>query len=424
VVLIIVITSMATTSVVLGLDTGIRRLSELNIVLAVLLLLFVLIAGPTVFLLQTFVQNTGNYMGSLMESTFNLYAYKPSGWIGGWTLFYWGWWIAWSPFVGMFIARVSRGRTIREFVGGVLLAPVGFTFMWMTVFGDTAIHMVLMDNVKGLTEAVSDNTAVALFKFFENLPFSGVASFLATALVVTFFVTSSDSGSLVVDMLTSGGQEESPVWQRIFWALTEGLIAVVLLLTGGLGALQTAAIATALPFTVALIFICWGMLKALRLDVLKRSIVREARIGPGGSQPDVPWKTRLKSIMHTPQRPAAEGFLANTIRPAFDEICEEFNQRQLPCRIEHGEDRAWIEVRHGDEVDFYYLVQLRRYEPPSFVIRDLKNRRAKALEFYRAEVHLKEGGQNYDIMGWSKDDVIHDVLDHYERHLHFLQLAR
>jgi len=265
---------------------------------------------------------------------------------------------------------------------------------------------------------------VALFKFFENLPFSGVASFLATALVVTFFVTSSDSGSLVVDMLTSGGQEESPVWQRIFWALTEGLIAVVLLLTGGLGALQTAAIATALPFTVALIFICWGMLKALRLDVLKRSIVREARIGPGGSQPDVPWKTRLKSIMHTPQRPAAEGFLANTIRPAFDEICEEFNQRQLPCRIEHGEDRAWIEVRHGDEVDFYYLVQLRRYEPPSFVIRDLKNRRAKALEFYRAEVHLKEGGQNYDIMGWSKDDVIHDVLDHYERHLHFLQLAR
>ena len=232
--LIAVITAFATVSVALGLDAGIRRVSEFNLILAVVLLVFVLVAGPTIFLLQTLVQNTGAYLSNLFSMTFNLYAYQPTGWIGGWTLFYWGWWIAWSPFVGMFIARISRGRTIRQFIVGVLLVPLGFTFLWMTVFGDTAIHMVMVQGITGLADAVAADESVALFRFLEELPLASVSSLVATVLVVTFFVTSSDSGSLVVDMLTSGGAEDSPTWQRVFWSVLEGVIAAALLVAGGL----------------------------------------------------------------------------------------------------------------------------------------------------------------------------------------------
>jgi choline/glycine/proline betaine transport protein len=258
VVLIAVITAIATVSVALGLDAGIRRLSVLNMILAGGLLAFVLVAGPTIFLLQTLVQNTGNYISNLFYMTFNLYAYEPTSWIGGWTLFYWGWWIAWAPFVGMFIARVSRGRTIREFVLGVLLVPLGFTLMWMTFFGNTALHMIMMQGITELADAVAADTSVALFQFFEQLPFSTLMAMIATLLVVTFFVTSSDSGSLVVDILTSGGRDDSPAWQRIFWAIVEGVVAAALLVAGGLAALQTATIASALPFTIVMILMCWG----------------------------------------------------------------------------------------------------------------------------------------------------------------------
>ncbi|CAB3812037.1 L-carnitine/gamma-butyrobetaine antiporter [Achromobacter dolens] len=206
IILIVITCGLATLSVASGLDKGIRILSEANMVLAVILLLFVLVAGPTVFLLQTFVQNTGAYLSDIVNKTFNLYAYEPTDWIGGWTLFYWGWWIAWSPFVGLFIARISRGRTIREFVSGVLLVPAGFTLFWMTVFGDTAIHFILVDGIKGFADTVKDDNSLALFAFFELLPWSGVISIFAIAMVAVFFVTSADSGALVVDLLASGGR--------------------------------------------------------------------------------------------------------------------------------------------------------------------------------------------------------------------------
>lgn len=172
VILIISITALATLSVATGLDKGIRRLSELNLSLAVILLLLILVLGPTVFLLKTFVQNTGAYLSDIVNKTFNLFAYEPTDWIGGWTLLYWGWWLSWSPFVGMFIARVSRGRTIREFVTGVLFVPTGFTLLWMTVFGDTAIHMIMQDGLRSLADAVNQDTSIALFAFLEHFPFS------------------------------------------------------------------------------------------------------------------------------------------------------------------------------------------------------------------------------------------------------------
>ncbi|WP_305041467.1 choline BCCT transporter BetT [Geoalkalibacter sp.] len=425
VLLIAVITAVATLSVGLGLDTGIRRISELNMVLAVVLAAFVLIAGPTVFLLQTLVQNTGMYLSSLFSMTFNLYAYEPSGWIGGWTLFYWGWWIAWSPFVGMFIARVSRGRTIREFVIGVLLVPVGFTFMWMTFFGDTAIHMVMIQGLAQLADAVAADTSVALFQFFEHLPFSSVTSLLATLLVITFFVTSSDSGSLVVDMLTSGGKEESPTWQRIFWAVIEGIVAAALLLAGGLGALQTATIASALPFTVVMILMCWGLLRALRIEAVKRLSLREARVAPRGPHAAMAWQRRVRFLIHQPKRREVLRYLEDVVKPALAEVAAELQQQSLDARLaEDEDDQVWLEVRHGEEIDFFYAVHPRPYEPPSFVLRDTRADRAAALKYFRAEVHLREGGQDYDIMGWSKNDVINDVLDQYERHMHFLHSMR
>src|SRR5690606_34800574 len=186
----------------------------------------------------TFVQNTGSYLSEIVEKTFNLYAYEPNEWIGGWTLFYWGWWIAWSPFVGLFIARISRGRTIREFVRGVLLVPAGFTLLWMTVFGDTAIHFILVDGIHDFAQIIAQDSSLALFVFLEQLPLASITSKIALVIVFVFYVTSADSVVLVVDLPASGGTEGSPVWQRIFWSSLMGVVANALLLANGLEALQ------------------------------------------------------------------------------------------------------------------------------------------------------------------------------------------
>jgi choline/glycine/proline betaine transport protein len=406
--------------VVLGLDTGIRRISEFNMLLAITLLVFVLAFGPTVFLLQTLVQNTGMYLSNLFAMTFNLYAYEPGSWVGGWTLFYWGWWIAWSPFVGMFIARISRGRTIREFVVGVLLVPVGFTFMWMTFFGGSALYQVMVQGEVGLAAAVSQDTAVALFQFLEGFPLSGLVSGLATLLVVTFFVTSSDSGSLVVDMLTSRGKGDSPVWRRVFWALMEGVIAAVLLLAGGLAALQTAAIASALPFAIVMLAMCWGLQRALWIDATKRSSLRPLQRIPVASE-STDWQQRLRKILHHPDLAEVERFLEQTVQPALQQVAEELRRQHRQVRTGADENGAhWIEVGHGEETDFYYAVRPHALLSPRFSLLDASGDPTPTQRHYRAEVHLREGGQNYDLMGRSREGVIHDVLDQYQQHLGFL----
>jgi len=423
--LIIAITGLATTSVVMGLDGGIRRVSELNLVLALVLMAFTLLAGPTLYLFQTFVQNTGHYLSSLVESTFNLYAYQKKDWIGGWTLFYWGWWIAWSPFVGMFIARISRGRTLREFIMGVLLVPTVFTFLWMTIFGNTAIHMVFNEGLVELSEAVSADTSVALFKFFEHLPFTAIASTLATVLIVTFFVTSSDSGSLVVDMLTSGGEnEDTPVWQRIFWAVAEGAIAASLLLAGGLSALQTATIASALPFTIVMLLMCWGLFRALRLEKVKQTSLRDAMLAPRVMSNPVPWQKRLSRIVRQPSHNEVTEFMDTNVRPAMEQVAAEFSSKNIRAKVNHDQDQVWLEVLHGDEIDFFYSVHAKPYTPPSFVMRDTSSQRGSELRYYHAEVYLKEGGQDYSVMGWATEQLIADMIDQYEKHMHFLRALR
>ena len=274
-IIIACITGAATLSVVSGLDGGVKRLSELNMGLAGLLLLFVLIAGPTAFLLNAFVENIGTYVQHLPKNSFWTASFEEPErreWLGNWTVFYWAWWIAWAPFVGMFIARVSRGRTIREFMLGVLLAPTLAGFVWLTIFGDSALHVEVFGD-GGIAKAASDPDTLptAIFLLLEKFPLSAITGVVCTTCIILFFVTSSDSASLVVDTIASGGNEDPPMWQRIFWAVLEGLIAAVLLWAGGLEALQTAAITAALPFSVVIIAMCVALVMALRKDVPKKN---------------------------------------------------------------------------------------------------------------------------------------------------------
>lgn len=261
--IIFVVTLVATGSVVAGLDAGIRRLSQLNVALSLLLLAFVFCAGPSLHLLNAFTDNLSFYLGTLVERTF-LRAAPREGedWMASWTLFYWAWWIAWSPFVGTFIARISRGRTIRELVLGCLLVPSLFVFVWFTVFGNSALFAEMYESA-GLGLIVSGDPSLAIYALLERLPASALTVPFTVALVALFFVTSSDSGSFVVDMITSGGVTDPPVRQRVFWALTEGAVAALLLLAGGLEALQAASISVALPFSLVLLLIPWSMYRAL-----------------------------------------------------------------------------------------------------------------------------------------------------------------
>ena len=262
VILIACITVVATWSVVRGISAGIKLLSQINIVFAAGLMIFVLLLGPTLFIMKALLENIGFYLQNLPQlATWNE-TYEATEWQQGWTVFYWGWWISWSPFVGMFIARVSYGRTIAEFIKGVLFIPTLITFIWITVFGNSAIN-VEMFGAGGIAKAVQENIPVSLFMLLENYPLGSVTSMLAVIVIITFFVTSSDSGSLVIDIITAGGNPEPPIIQRLFWAILEGVVAAVLLLGGGLVALQTAAITTGLPFSVILLGMCYALHKGL-----------------------------------------------------------------------------------------------------------------------------------------------------------------
>ncbi|MCW2256115.1 choline/glycine/proline betaine transport protein [Providencia alcalifaciens] len=427
--LIVLFISLATLSVVSGLDKGIRILSELNLGLAFILLLLVLILGPTVLLLKSFVENTGGYLSEIVTKTFNLYAYEPksSDWLGGWTLLYWGWWLSWSPFVGMFIARISRGRTIREFVTGVLFVPAGFTLMWMTFFGNTAIDLIKNQGADRLAQTVQSDVSLALFEFLSYFPFSTAISFFAMLMVVIFFVTSADSGAMVVDTLASGGDSDTPIWQRIFWAGLMGVVAIALLLAGGLQALQTLTIASALPFVMVLLASIYGLFKALRVDAYKRDSQQLATIAPTASRNPIPWQRRLRNIGYFPKRNQVKRFLDEVVYSSMEMVSDELAKQGTICHI-HNEknDRMGFEVDLGDDMNFLYEVRLRYYVQPAFalsgIVTESDDEKSEEQKYYRAEVHLKEGGQDYDVMGWAKEQIIHDILDQYEKHIHFLHL--
>lgn len=258
VLLIICITAIATISVVAGLDAGVRRLSEINMVLAALLLLFVIATGPTLAIVSGFFLNLAAYV-EYLPALSNPFGREDDNFRQGWTAFYWAWWISWSPFVGMFIARVSRGRTVREFMIAVLLVPSLVSVLWMTSFGGTAISLI----GAGFNDISEAALELQLFAMLSHLPLTSISSFVGIILVIVFFCTSSDSGSLVIDTITAGGKVDAPTAQRVFWATFEGLVAIALLLGGGLAALQAAAVSTGLPFTIVLLLGCYALARGL-----------------------------------------------------------------------------------------------------------------------------------------------------------------
>jgi BCCT family betaine/carnitine transporter len=263
VLLILGITAIALVSVVAGLEAGVKRLSEINMVLALLLLLFVIVLGPTLAIVSGFFKNSWEYVKNLPQLS-NWIGRSDDGFMHGWTTFYWAWWISWSPFVGMFIARVSYGRTVREFITCVLIIPTLVSILWMTTFGGTALDQFLVDGYAGVQQTVVDYVPeLSLFRLLAELPLAGITSLVGIILVIVFFVTSSDSGSLVIDTITAGGKVDAPVAQRVFWAIFEGLVAIVLLLGGGLAALQAGAIATGFPFAILMLLMMYATWRAL-----------------------------------------------------------------------------------------------------------------------------------------------------------------
>ena len=421
--LIIAIMILTTVSIAAGLDRGIRRLSEANLLLALMLLIMVVLLGPTVLLLQMLIQNTGGYLSDIVGKTFNLYAYEPTDWLGGWTLFYWAWWLSWSPFVGLFIARISRGRTIREFVTGVLFVPTGLTLVWLTAFGNTAINMITHQGVTDLGKTVAGNIPVALFHFLEYFPFSNLLSLIAMAMVVIFFITSADSSAVVVDMLACGGNSKTPTWQRVFWSALTGVVALVMLLVGGLRALQTITIATALPFSVILLVSAYGLLKALAVDATKKASLEKTTLTPKVGHNPIPWQNRLATLVCFPRRTHVNRFIQGIVLPAMQSVASELGKQGVESTIELDDQKQIpsLVVLHGDEVDFFYRVTPRSYLQPSFMLNEEDEEERK---YFRAEVFLREGGQGYDIMGWTSEQVIGDIIDQYEKHMHFLHMVR
>lgn len=415
------VTALATISVVTGLDKGVRILSEANLVVAILLMIFVLVVGPTAQLLRDLVQNLGLYLDTLILRTFNIYAYQPTPWIDAWTLFYWAWWISWSPFVGMFIARISRGRTVREFVTAVLFIPAGFTFIWMTVFGNTAIFIDTGVAAGQLGTAIAEDVASGLFHFFSYLPFSGLTSTLAVILVTIFFITSSDSGSLVVDSIAAGGETRTTTGQRVFWCVMEGVVAACLLLAGGLGALQSATVASALPFTVIMLGLVWSLFLGMRADLAQSHLAGTIQPSAAPAQPaaGLTWQRRLALMMRAPDEQEVATFIDTDVRSALERVAGELSQRGRPTTVEDDANGAVVLRSPAEGVrDFIYGVGIVTLPVATF------GPLAVGRPEYRheARTYFSSGGRGYNVMGMHKDQLIADVLAQFERYLHLVQL--
>ncbi|MEB5273963.1 choline BCCT transporter BetT [Pseudomonas aeruginosa] len=430
-VLIVLMMGAAISVAVSGVDKGIRILSDINMLLACSLLLFVLFAGPTQHLLNTLVQNVGDYLGHLPGKSFDLYAYGgPSDWLGSWTVFYWAWWIAWAPFVGLFIARISRGRTIREFVFGVLFIPLGFTLAWMSIFGNSALEQAL-GGASELGRAAIEQPSMALYQMLQNYPWSRAVITVTVLVSFVFFVTSADSGTVVLSTLSAHGgsaDDDGPKWLRVFWGSVTALVTGGLLFAGSIDALKSAVVLTSLPFSLILLLMMWGLHKAFYMES-QRQRARSHSLAPlmsGNGKRSGGWKRRLSQAVHFPSRDEVYRFMNDVVRPAISEVSEVFREKGLAvdAQLDPGNASLSLEIGHGEQHRFLYQVLMRGYFTPSFARAGMGGLHLKNRRYFRAEVHLAEGSQDYDLMGYTKEQIINDMLDQYERHLQFLHLVR
>ncbi|WP_272536776.1 choline transporter [Providencia sp. PROV182] len=429
--LILLSVIMAVISATSGVNKGIRVLSELNVLLAFGLILFILFVGDTEFLLNALVLNVGDYINRFMGMTLNSFAFdRPTDWMNSWTLFFWAWWVAWSPFVGLFLARISRGRTIRQFVIGTLIIPFVFTLLWLSIFGNSALYEIIHGNSE-LAKTVLDAPEKGFYSLLELYPGFGLTASVATITGLLFYVTSADSGSLVLGNFTSKLSDinnDAPNWLRIFWSVAIGLLTLGMLMTDGVAALQNTTVIMGLPFSFVIFFIMAGLYKSLKVEDFRRvSSLNTNAPAPLYGNGTLNWKQRLGRVMNFPGTTYTQRMLDLVCIPAMQEVAKELSLREakvefntLPPIADERLDHLELTVDLGEEQSFIYQVWPQRYSVPGFTYRA----RSGKSHYYRLETFLWEGSQGNDLMDYTKEQVISDILDQYEKHMNFIHLSR
>ncbi len=427
---------VATISAVSGVDRGIRRLSELNVWLTVGLVGFILVTGQTVFLLNAFVLNIGDYVSSFAGLTMQTFAFdRPTEWLNDWTLFFWAWWVAWASFVGLFLARISRGRTIRQFVAGTLIIPFVYILMWVSIFGNSAIELVRSGNEQ-FGQTAMNQPEQGFYTLLEQFPGFIIIASIATIVGLLFYITSADSGALVIANLTSYRKTprvDASKSVRIFWAVATGLLTVAMLIVGGITALQNATIIMGLPFAFVMVLLMFGLYEALRVEGFREDSQRRSlparlsgRSTTHGDDRTISrtWRQRLRRTMSFPDHEGASEFLSEVALPALSEVREELREHGIDTEVHHDEvddsDLSYVELVAdlGEEEPFQYRVAPQETALPMYGDRSLR----EGDVYYRLDVHLREGGQGYDVMGYTHSQLIDDVLDQYEQHVEFMRL--
>lgn len=423
---------MATISCVSGVDKGIRRLSELNVIMAIAMLVFVLVTGQTAFILDALVTNLGDFVAGFGGMTLNTFAYEDSGeWMAGWTLFFWAWWIAWAPFVGLFLARISRGRTLRQFVVGTLTVPFVFILIMISVFGNSALAIVTGGN-DAFGEVAMNQPERAFYSLLEQFPAAPAVIAVATITGMLFYVTSADSGALVMANFTStigDPKQDGAPWLRIFWSLATGVLTLAMLLVGGITTLQNATLIIGLPFAVVMYLIMISLWKALQVEVSQAQSSDTARpamaAGRSGRLSEGHWRHRLRRATSYPSPAHASRYLDTVAEPALREIVAEICREGAVATLDRepvdgaGTDCLTLRVDMAPERDFMYQLYPVAAPVPSFGRADP---RPSQDAYVRLEVFSHTGSHEYDILDYSREQIIDDVLDHYERHLEFLRL--
>ncbi|PKK35003.1 transporter [Siphonobacter sp. SORGH_AS_0500] len=418
--IVLIIMAISILSATSGVNKGVKFLSQLNILSAVLLMLFVLIFGPTVFLLGTLSEGIGDYLNQFLSLTFNTHAYEPSvqPWYFRWTILYWAWWISWSPYVGLFIAQISKGRTVREFIIAVLLIPTAFNFLWMTVFGNSATW--LDRNVAGgaLTALVT-RTDELLFRFLDYFPASSITSSLAIFIIFIFFVTSADSGIFVMNSISTANAERSPKWQLVAWGGLLALVALVLLNAGGLQSLQTMTLITALPFAVIMLLFCYSLIQGLLVDdyYYSKSFSPSTRNWSGEL-----WKDRLQRILSFKNQAYVETFIEQVVKPALHELASEFNRKGIRATVHPQENPVGIAltIKHESIEDFTYGVRSQLKTISASLVQEKNIPGVRGTQSYIPETFFGDNRPGYTIEYFNEKEIIADALKQYER---FLELS-
>lgn len=418
-------------SVTAGVNKGIRVLSEINIYVSIGLLLFILFMGNTEFLLAALIQNFGDYLSQFPKLSLSSFPFEqPKEWMNSWTLFFWAWWIAWSPFVGLFLARISRGRTIREFVTGTLVIPLLFTLTWLSIFGNSALYSVIFDGNTQLATTVLENPAHGFYDLLAQYPGFTFIAGVATITGLLFYVTSADSGALVLGNFTTkftNIEHDSPRWLSVFWAIAIGLLTLAMLMANGVTALQNTTIIMGLPFSFVIFFVMAGLYKSLRLEDFRQASTSLNAAPVVGNVDILNWKKRLSRVMLHPSLSQTRTMLDNVCKPAIEAVATELIDKGIQVNIQEKSLEEEPELYHLDltiqldeEENFVYEIWPVRYDTPNFSSRGKRTKRY----YYRLESYLFEGSQGNDLVGYSKEQVINDILDKYERHMMYLHINR